>query len=155
MDKKVERKIYFMAQIICTIIICIAFSFIYVLGTGAKIVVPIYTFILAGFPASLISKLFIKWGDKIQNKALKILYYALALPCLLAIIVIDICYIINLITLPYAKPDKYGSYMGASFTLLFLWVLTIIAFLLPYLKTLIVLLLRRINQKRGQSFLNA
>ena len=91
--------------------------------------------------------------DKIQNKALKILYYALALPCLLAIIVIGVCYIINLIYLPYVKPDKYGSYMGSSFTLLFLWVLTIIAFLLPYLKTLIVLLLRK--NKRGQSFFNA
>lgn len=143
MDKKVERKIYIIAQIISTIIVLITFSFIYALGIGAKVVVPIYTFILAGFPASLISKLFIKWGDKIQNKALKILYYALALPCLLAIIVIDVCYIINLIYLPHVKPDKYGSYMGSSFTLLFLWVLTIIAFLLPYLKTLIVLLLRK------------
>ena len=146
MDENSEKKINKEAQIIITIITIDICKGIIALGIIPFLVFAIYTYIMAGFPATKISRLIIHLGNVVKSKVLKIIYYALGLPCFLVLISIGACKIINEIYPRFfVKPDIYGRYIGAPFITLYLWILAIIAICFPYLKTLMVFLLKKIS----------
>lgn len=106
---------------------------------SVKIVACIFFFIIAlaaGFFTTPISKKVIHLGDSIAHKFLRILFYFSILPVTLLI-----AYILYVLIL-FIYDQSSGSINGAVIAI-FSYIATTITVIVPYIQTLIVLILRK------------
>ena len=92
--------------------------------------------VAAGFLLAPISKQMIRVGDSITNKLLRSLYYVAILP--VTLLVAFVIYIIIVYLFGQIDGD-----LGTAIICVFLFTATTIAVLVPYIQTLIVLVVRR------------
>lgn len=92
--------------------------------------------VAAGFLLAPISKQMIRVGDSITNKLLRSLYYVAILP--VTLLVAFVIYIIIVYLFSQIDGD-----LGTAIICVFLFTATTIAVLVPYIQTLIVLVVRR------------
>ena len=99
--------------------------------------------LVTSFVATPVSKRLIRTGDDIANKYLRALYYILILPVILLIVFV-IYLMIMFIYDHMEQPTEFGAALSQALIVVFLYAAVFIAFIVPYIQTLIVLLLRKI-----------
>lgn len=112
-------------------------------------------FYLFSYPSTISSKLIIKYGDKIKNKVLKILYYTV-LPIVIYVISIQTGHLLVDVILSGMDLNMMNISTIISGILNLLLVLLcisilIIGLMMPYIQTFIVLILRSINKSKRLS----
>lgn len=90
-----------------------------------------------------ISKKMIEIGDKIENKCLKILYYVFMLPVLLVLVYL-VCLLVLFLEEQKATSSHQdmGEALGEAIIVIALYTVSFIVFIVPYVQSLIVVLLR-------------
>lgn len=143
------KKEYRISRYVLLILVFLIFNIMFINEDKSWLILPpIFALITFGlsFPSSIVSKKFIKIGDNIKNKILKILFY-IFLPIILLLIS---GVIIAIITLPFEcfiiDVDDLGIALGQVLSFLFLIMIIIIAVILPYVQTVIVLALRKFKK---------
>ena len=131
---KIMKKQYGISRIILSVITVIIFSIITINeGESWRLVPFIFAAIvfIISYPSSVISRRLINIGNKIKNKILKTLYYVLALP----LITIFIFWFTYYIILSLDVKQWVAQ--------LFFLMVVGISIILPYIQTIIVLILIR------------
>lgn len=100
---------------------------------------------LISFPSSKLSIFIIKKGDKIKNNIYRFLYYAFLLPIIFFLIVLVTALLCSIIV-EYVIPDGIMT-LGVAVLIAFSAIVLFTCILVPYFQTLIVLILRKLNQK--------
>lgn len=142
---KTMEKSYKMSRVILAIIAFIIFKILLINEDISWKIIPlvfaIIVFVLS-FPSSLISKLIINIGNKLKSKLLKILFYVFLLPIqfLLFLMMYGIMFSFfdSILT-----PNDMRAALNIAFFGLFLVTVGTICLILPYIQTLIVLILKR------------
>lgn len=147
-------KIHYMLSRIIIVVLAVICSFIALINE--HITLKLTATVLFGvaamvtsFLATPISKRIISTGDSIANKYLRVLYYILLLPLILLIVYL-LCMLILLI---FSRPEhsaELAEALGKALITLFLFAVIFIAFIVPYVQTLIVLLLRKIMKDKTE-----
>ena len=151
------EKSYKISRKIIAVITFILFGYISVNEFGGSwwIVPIIFTAIAFGFsfPSTLISKKLINIGNKLESKILRILYYIILLPAI-AFLVFYGVYAIGLFIADFTPtPNEMGTALSKAFVILF-WITAVtICIVLPYIQTLIVLILNRFVVKSEQTYI--
>lgn len=140
------EKLYKMSRIIIAIITFILFSIMIINEDESWKIIPlIFAGIAFGlsFPSALISKKLINIGNKLESIILKILYYVIGLP-VIAFLIFYVMYIIILfISELTPTPNEMGAALSQAFIFLFCIAVGTIGIVLPYIQTLIVLILNQ------------
>ena len=142
--KKVMEKSYKISRIILVVMAFIIFNIMFINeDVSWKILPPIFAIIVFGvsYPSSVISRLLINIGNKLESKLLKILYYVIALPILVFMLILGIYTIFIINTIP--TPNEFGAALGQALLGLFCIAVGTICVIVPYIQTLIVLVLKR------------
>ena len=104
------------------------------------------TFIMS-FPSSIISKKIINLGNNIKNNMIKILFYIIVLPIIIFILSILI-YLFNILIFDiFPISNDFATELGQGLLILFLITVEIICIIVPYIQTLIVLILKQMIKK--------
>lgn len=138
------KKSYKISHIILAVMAFIIFNIMFIYeDISWKFLALVFTIIAFGasFPSAVISKKLINIGNKIQSKLLKICYYAIALPIISLVIFGVVCGIMYFCYENMSKPDEFGAALGQALTFLFLAISVFICIMLPYMQTVIVLIL--------------
>lgn len=146
MENKKTKKIYMISRVILVVITFIIFKIMFIHEDSSwAIVAFIFSLIvfIVSFPSTLISKVFIKIGNRLDKRILKILYYAIILPALTIFLFFGCCCIISLIYDSFSIPDDFAVALGQALLFLFLVATVAICIIIPYIQTLLVLLLKR------------
>lgn len=97
-----------------------------------------------------VSRKMIQIGDKISNKFLRVLYYIMLLPLVL-IIWLGIWAVIEAIVDANDQPhQEMAEALSEAFMALFWGAVFMIFVLVPYVQSLLVLLLRKVLKKKGE-----
>lgn len=142
--KKVMEKSYKISRIILVVMAFIIFNIMFINeDVSWKILPPIFAIIVFGvsYPSSVISRLLINIGNKLESKLLKILYYVIALPILVFMLILGIYTIFIINTIP--TPNEFGAALGQALLGLFCVAVGAIGVIVPYIQTLIVLVLKQ------------
>lgn len=139
------KKSYKISRVIIAVITFIIFSIISINEDESWNIMPL---IFAGiawglsFPSTLISRKLIKIGNKLKSIALKILYYVIVLP-VIAFLIFYGMYGIGLFAFEInPTPNEMGAALGQALIILFCITVGTICIVLPYIQTLIVLILK-------------
>lgn len=145
MDLKL-KKAYRISRIVLTIITFIVFKllFIYDLKSLGTVIGLIFAVIVFGisFPSAIISKYILKLGNKIKNIYIRILYYIFWLP-ILFILFILLFGIIMTVSGSMPVSNDMGVALSDAFMTLFILAVGTLCMVLPYIQTLIVLVVKR------------
>jgi hypothetical protein len=140
------KKLYNISRVIISVITFIIFNIMFINeDISWRIIPPILAVIvfLISYPSVKISQFLIKIGNKIENKLMKILYYAGAL----TIVSFSLCYGIYFLVISIFEyiptPNEFEPALGQALLCLFLTILGIICIIIPYVQTLIVLILKQ------------
>lgn len=140
-----NKKIYMISRIIIAIVTFIIFNIMFTNEDESwNFLPPIFSLIafVISFPSSIVSKKLINIGGRIQNKLLKFLYYSIALP-VISFLVFWIMYVImNFISDSIPTPNDFASALGQALKFLFFLTVGTICIIVPYIQTLIVLLIK-------------
>lgn len=123
MENKKTKKIYMISRVILVVITFIIFKIMFIHEDSSwAIVAFIFSLIvfIVSFPSTLISKVFIKIGNRLDKRILKILYYAIILPALTIFLFFGCCCIISLIYDSFSIPDDFAVALGQALLFLFL-----------------------------------
>lgn len=145
MENKKTKKIYMISRVILVVITFIIFKIMFIHEDSSwAIVAFIFSLIvfIVSFPSTLISKVFIKIGDRLDKRILKILYYIIILPALIIFLFSGICCIIGFLYERYPSSDDFASVLGQGLLFLFLVVAWFVCIIIPYIQTLLILFLR-------------
>ena len=143
--KKIMETEYKISRIILTIIVFIIFNVILIIGDSKHLIVPlIFALITFGisFLSSKISRKIISIANKLESKLLKILYYMFALPIIIFLF-FGLMYIISIIP----RDNTLDAALKKGIMVVLLNVFGIFGVVLPYVQTLIVLILNRFVKK--------
>ena len=146
MENKKTKKIYMISRVILVVITFIIFKIMIINEDSSWLILPfIFSLVvfLVSFPSTFISKIFIKIGDRLDKRILKILYYIIILPALIIFLFSGICCIIGFLYERYPSSDDFASVLGQGLLFLFLVATVAICIIIPYIQTLLVLLLKR------------
>ena len=138
------KKEYKISRYIILVLTFVIFNIMFINEDKSWLILPfVFALITFGFsfPSTIFSKKIIKLGDNIKNKALKILFY-MFLPIVLLLLSVEVATIIALIFQNFL-PNKS---LGQGLLVLFLLSIIMIAIILPYNQTIIVLITRRIKK---------
>ena len=114
-------------------------------SVGAPIFFTIVVYLLS-FPTSFLSMKMINWGDKRKKTWQKVLLYVGVLLAAAAISVIMIYVMFTLFTLmeePLHLGDDLSSLVTHMLLIAIAWVVIVIALFLPWLQSMLVLILRK------------
>jgi len=128
-------------KIISILAVVISFFVMINEDISVKIVAMVFIFsvaLAASYITTPISKKMLKMGDAIRNKYLRVLLYMAILP--LTLLIAYIFYVLIL-----AGYYRYGNSISMAAITVFLYVATTIVVIVPYVQTLIVLMLRRLK----------
>ena len=145
MNKTMEKS-YKISRVILVVVTFIIFNIMIINEDASwRIVPPIFTVIVLvlSFPSSVISRWLINIGNKLKNILLKILYYVIALPIISFLLFYGICAIIFFISGSIPTSNEMSAALGQGLTFLFWITVGFICVFLPYIQTLIVLILNR------------
>jgi len=151
------KKEYKVSRYIILILTFLIFNIMFINEDKSWLILPpifsLIAFILS-FPSSIVSKKFIKIGDNIKNKILKILFY-IFLPIVLLLISVGIGIIVAMF-FEYILPgiNDLGNALGQALSILFLIFIIIIAVILPYIQTIIVLILKKFKKLIWLMYIN-
>ena len=140
------KKLYRISRIIIAVMILIIFNIMLINEDESWRIIPfIFAAIVFGFsfPSSIISRKLINIGNKMENKILKILYYVVALPLISIFIFAGIGLIMYFIYENIPISNEMGTALGHGIVFLFLVAVVFVGIILPYIQTLIVLILNR------------
>lgn len=107
---------------------------------GATVLITAVALVMS-FLATPVSKQMTGIGDRIMNKYLRIFYYFMLLPFILVVV-----YLLWLLIYYFfdhmERSTEMGEALGKALIAVFLGVVVLIMFIVPYVQSLIVLLLR-------------
>ncbi|MDD6403555.1 MAG: hypothetical protein PUG33_05455 [Mollicutes bacterium] len=144
--EKTMKKSYRISRIILAVITVVIFNIMFINEDESWRIIPfIFAAIVFGlsYPSSVISRKLINIGNKIESKLLKILYYVIALPIIAFLIFYGIFIIWLSIFASVPTPNEMGAALGQGFMFLFLLAVVFIGIILPYVQTIIVLILNQ------------
>lgn len=99
-----------------------------------------FSVLLASFPGTLVSRKMIQTGDRIPNILLRILYFiGLLVGSLVIVVLVGVCFAIFLGTMDFT--------IGQITWIVYFGFAVLVFLIVPYLQTILVLLLRKILQK--------
>ncbi len=146
MKNKEMKKNYMISRVILTLLTFIIFR-IMIINEDSSWLILSFVFSLivfiVSFPSTFISKIFVKIGDRLDKRILKILYYVIILPALIIFLFSGICCIISFFYERYPTSNDFEAILGQGLVFLFLAILFFICIIIPYIQTLLVLFLRR------------
>lgn len=128
-------------QIICVLAVLISLIMCMNEDISVKIAATIFIFVVAlgaSFLTTPISKKMVKTGDGITNKYLRVLFYAAVLPLTLLVAYI-------LMWVDIFIYEQSAQTINMAVLTIFLYIATTIVVIIPYVQTLIVLILRRLK----------
>ena len=133
------------SKVILVVITFIIFNIMIINEDSSWLILPFFfslVVFLVSFPSTFISKVFIKIGDRLDKRILKILYYIIILPALMIFLFSGICCIIGFLYERYPSSDDFASVLGQGLLFLFLSVASLVCIIIPYIQTLLILFLR-------------
>ena len=146
-----EKNIYKKSRIILAILIFVIFSLMFIYEDSSWMILTIFFTIFGYFvsiPCTIITKKIISIGNKIESKVFRFLYYSVVLPTIIiGLFLIIYNYIINVYdnsTKPI--PVEIGDALSQALYQLFLITISTICIIIPYIQSLIVLILKKINK---------
>lgn len=150
--EKTMKKSYLISRIILTVMTLIIFNIIFINEDVSWRILPfIFAAIVFGlsFPGAVLSRKILNIGNKIESKTLKILFYVFALPFICLLTFGGTCLIMYLIyeNIPILYGIVGGGTLGQGLMFLFSVAVVFISIMLPYVQTLIVLILNRFIKK--------
>ena len=104
-----------------------------------SIIVSAVVFFIS-IPTSKVCKFLINKGDKIKNKILRILFYALVLPIILIILIFIVMLLCALVVEVFFPTDSIS--LGTAVLIAFTGVGILTCVLVPYYQTIIILIIR-------------
>ena len=107
---------------------------------GATVLITVVALVMS-FLATPVSKQMIGIGDRIMNKYLRVFYYFMLLPFILVVVYLLWILIYNFFKL-MEQSAEMGEALSKALIAVFLSVVVLIVFIVPYVQSLIVLLLR-------------
>ena len=146
MNNQLTNKLYKTSRLILTIMALIIFNIMFINeDIEWKILSIVFALITFGvsFPSTIISKKIINIENKIESKILKILYYIIVLPIVIYIFLMIIALFIGFIYLNIPTPSEFSAQLGQALLGLFFITVGAIFIVVPYIQTLIVLILRK------------
>ena len=144
--EKTMKKSYRISRIILAVITVVIFNIMFINEDESWRIIPfIFAAIVFGlsYPSSVISRKLINIGNKIESKLLKILYYVIALPIIAFLIFYGIFIIWLSIFASVPTQNEMGAALGQGLMFLFLLAVVFIGIILPYVQTIIVLILNK------------
>lgn len=139
------KKNYMISRFILVIITFIIFNVMFIHEDSSWIIISFLFSVIVFFvsyPSTIISKMFIKIGDRLDKRILRLLYYVIILPALTVFIFSGIGCILSFIYSGYPLPEDFAEALGQALFFLGFITIVIICVIIPYLQTLIVLFLR-------------
>ena len=106
--------------------------------------------LISCFVATPISRWALGIGDKISNRGLRAVYYIALLPLILLIVYL-LCMLIMFISDHIEHSNEMGAALGHAILTVFLCVAVFVALIVPYVQTLIVLLLRGVLKDKQET----
>lgn len=152
MNKNME-KYYKISRVILVIATLIISEIMFINEDESWRIIPfIFSVVVLGFsfPSSIISKKLINFEKKLEKPILKILYYVVVLP-VIALLFFYVLYLIMFFIFERVQiSNEIGPALEQSFVFLFLIAVIFIAVILPYIQTLIVLIINQLLGKEGK-----
>lgn len=142
------------SKVILVVITFIIFNIMIINEDSSWLILPFFfslVVFLVSFPSTFISKVFIKIGDRLDKRILKILYYIIILPALMIFLFSGICCIIGFLYERYPSSDDFASVLGQGLLFLFLSVASLVCIIIPYIQTLLILFLRRFIKEKEKN----
>ena len=142
------------SKVILVVITFIIFNIMIINEDSSWLILPFFfslVVFLVSFPSTFISKVFIKIGDRLDKRILKILYYIIILPALMIFLFSGICCIIGFLYERYPSSDDFASVLGQGLLFLFLSVASLVCIIIPYIQTLFILFLRRFIKEKEKN----
>ena len=140
------EKSYKISRIIIAVITFILFSIMIINEDESWNFIPLIFAVIAfglSFPSTLISRKLITIGNRLESKILRGLYYVIIVPVIAFLILYGMCTIVLFIFELTPAPNEMGAALGQAFIFLFWIAVGTIGIVLPYIQTLIVLILNR------------
>lgn len=144
MNKTMEKS-YKISRVILAVMAFIIFNIMFINEDASwRILPPIFVVIVFGisYPSSVISRLLINIGNKLESKLQKILYYVIALPIISFLLFYGIYAIMCFIDESIPAPNEMGAVLSQALMMLFWITVGAICVIVPYIQTLIVLILK-------------
>ena len=104
------------------------------------------TALLAVFLGSRVSLLMIKMGDRIRNKIVTVIYY-ICLPIILICLVLLVWVVMEIVVSGLPDTGNFGSTVGQVYLCVMVAIAVCIFIIIPYVQTIIVLILRKISKE--------
>lgn len=150
MEQQIMKKSYKLSHIILAILAFLIFNIMFINEDISwkflSFIFSLITFIMS-FPSSIISKKIINLGNNIKNNMIKILFYIIVLPIIIFILSILI-YLFNILIFDiFPISNDFATELGQGLLILFLITVEIICIIVPYIQTLIVLILKQMIKK--------
>lgn len=150
MEQQIMKKSYKLSRIILAILAFLIFNIMFInediTWKSLSFIFSLITFIMS-FPSSIISKKIINLGNNIKNNMIKILFYIIILPIIIFILSILI-YLFNILIFDiFPISNDFATELGQGLLILFLITVEIICIIVPYIQTLIVLILKQMIKK--------
>ena len=142
------------SKVILVVITFIIFNIMIINEDSSWLILPFFfslVVFLVSFPSTFISKVFIKIGDRLDKRILKILYYIIILPALMIFLFSGICCIIGFLYERYPSSDDFASVLGQGLLFLFLSVASLVCIIIPYIQTLLIVFLRRFIKEKEKN----
>lgn len=145
MQNKTMKNVYLIARIFLVIITFIIFNVMFMNeDVSWKFLPAIFALIVFGisYPSSIISKKLINIGNRLKNKNIKFLYYAIVLPIISFLLLSSIILVMYFIYENFPIQNEFSLVLGQGLMFLFLIILITICIVVPYIQTLIVLIIK-------------
>ena len=151
MEQQIMKKSYKLSRIILAILAFLIFNIMFInediTWKSLSFIFSLITFIMS-FPSSIISKKIINLGNNIKNNMIKILFYIIILPIIIFILSILI-YLFNILIFDiFPISNDFSTELGQGLLILFLITVEIICIIVPYIQTLIVLILKQMIKNK-------
>lgn len=151
MEQQIMKKSYKLSHIILAILAFLIFNIMFINEDISwkflSFIFSLITFIMS-FPSSIISKKIINLGNNIKNNMIKTLFYIIILPIIIFILSILI-YLFNILIFDiFPTSNDFATELGQGLLILFLITVEIICIIVPYIQTLIVLILKQMIKNK-------
>ena len=151
MEQQIMKKSYKLSRIILAILAFLIFNIMFINEDISwkflSFIFSLITFIMS-FPSSIISKKIINLGNNIKNNMIKILFYIIVLPIIIFILSILI-YLFNILIFDiFPISNDFSTELGQGLLILILITVEIICIIVPYIQTLIVLILKQMIKNK-------
>lgn len=149
-NTNIMKKSCMISRIFLSIITFILFQILFINEDISWKILPfIFSLIVfvISYPSSIVSKKLIHIGDKLERKKIKILYYAIILPIILFLLLGVIIGIMYFIFELFPTQNEFGAALGQGLLFLFMIIVITIFLVVPYIQTLIILIIRHFVKK--------